>query len=311
MKQALLVGINEYPTSRLHSCVHDANELAKLLRINGDETLNFNVKVECNIKTKGHLRRMIRTLFRAVADEVVFYFSGHGYISNEGGYLLAPDCHEDDIGIPMDEILFMANESPVRSKVIILDCCYSGAFGSPQLAHSSAFIKNGITVLSSSRADEVSLEDGKHSVFTRSLLEALKGGAADIKGDITAASTYSFIEQSMGYWGQRPLFKSNVSHSTVLRKIVPRVEHTVLRSLSSLFHNPDSHYALNKSFEESNEEADSDNVKVFKNLKKLEQAGVVEPYGAPYMYHAAQNDKACQLTSLGKYYWQLAKDQLI
>lgn len=49
--------------------------------------------------------------------------------------------------------------------------------------------------------------------------QGLKGGAADIGGNITPASLYSFVDQSLGAWQQRPVFKTNISRFLPLRTI--------------------------------------------------------------------------------------------
>ena len=38
-----------------------------------------------------------------------------------------------DEGVSMDEILSLANQSKAKDKVILLDCCHSGALGTPTI----------------------------------------------------------------------------------------------------------------------------------------------------------------------------------
>ena len=47
-----------------------------------------------------------------------------------------------------------------------------------------------------------------HGLFTSLLLEALKGGAADITGHITPGGIYAYIDKALGPWEQRPVFKT-------------------------------------------------------------------------------------------------------
>jgi hypothetical protein len=60
----------------------------------------------------------------------VFYFLGHGYLNDLGGYLVTQDAANFDEGISMSDLLAMANLSQSQEVVIILDCCHSGALGS-------------------------------------------------------------------------------------------------------------------------------------------------------------------------------------
>jgi len=64
-------------------------------------------------------------------DIALFYFSGHGMITSIGGFVITTDTESYDEGVAMDEILSYANQSKAREKIIILDCCHSGAFGRP------------------------------------------------------------------------------------------------------------------------------------------------------------------------------------
>lgn len=75
--------------------------------------------------------------------------------------------------------------------------------------------------MAASQTWQASEEDAKreHGVFTDLLLQGLKGGAADISGNITPASLYSFVDQSLGAWQQRPVFKTNISQFLPIRTV--------------------------------------------------------------------------------------------
>src|SRR5262249_8388343 len=88
--------------------------------------------------TKVLLGKKVHDLF-AVGDSdiALLYFSGHGTVTSVGGYILTTDTQTYDEGVAMDEILAYANHSPAREKIIIFDCCHSGAFGSPNISGSN------------------------------------------------------------------------------------------------------------------------------------------------------------------------------
>ena len=113
---------------------------------------------------------MIRKLFEGTTDTALFYFSGHGYVDELGGYIVTPDFSENDWGVSMNDILKIANNSKqIRNKIIILDCCYSGAIGrikSESRANGESIIAEGVSILTSSLANEPSLEVNGHGVFT-------------------------------------------------------------------------------------------------------------------------------------------------
>ncbi len=49
----------------------------------------------------------------------------------------------------------------------------------------------------------------------------------------------------------------------------------------------------------------------FKILQNLVKVNLVRPVGAPHMWHAAMESKACELTILGRHYWSLVNKSLI
>ncbi len=267
---------------------------------------------------KGH----IRDLFSGDADTALFYFSGHGYLDDIGGYIVTPDFQANDEGVSMDEILTIANDSKAKNRVIILDCCHSGAFGSPKAAgNKSTHIAEGVSILTASKDDEAAMEINGHGVFTNLLLDALQGGASDLRGHITPGSIYAYIDQALGPWDQRPVFKTNITRFTSLRTVISQVPIEILRSLTEYFPSATHQVDLDPSFEVTNNSsiehkiiepyANEQNVKKFKDLQKLESVGLVVPVGEEHMYFAAMNSKSCKLTALGYHYWRLVKEKRI
>jgi hypothetical protein len=53
------------------------------------------------------------------------------------------------------------------------------------------------------------------------------------------------------------------------------------------------------------------NITVFAVLQRYVKVGLVRPVGAPHMWHAAMQNKACELTVLGEHYRQLVADGMI
>lgn len=319
MKKALVIGIDNYPTGSLNGCVNDANAIAELLQTNGDGSPNFDVLKSPNLLEKANFLDLLEKLFSGEADVALFYFAGHGSDSGDG-YLVTPDCNGRDLGVSMTEILRIANESKCKNKIIILDCCYSGKLGETGIIKGNeSFLGDGITIMTASRRDEVSMENAGHGVFTGLLLQGLKGSASDITGNITPASLYSFIDQSLGGWEQRPVFKTNISRFLPIRSIEPRVSKRILRTLSHYFPNQSDEFNLDPSFEFTNNPkvahkvvepyAIEENINKFKDLQLFESVGLIEPIGEEHMYFAAMNSKSCKLTALGLHYWRLSRDK--
>lgn len=310
MRKALAIGINDYPTSPLSGCINDASAFATTIEKNGDGSPNFSVRLETGVSTKSQLKTMIIELFEGESDIALLYFSGHGFFNELGGYVVTPDHQQNDEGVSMDEILVLANKSKAKDKIIILDCCNSGAFGSPAITgNNSAQIIEGVVVLTASRSSESAVEVNGHGIFTNLLIDALQGGAADLRGHITPGSVYAYIDQALGPWDQRPIFKTNVTRFTSLRTVSPQVPVEVLRKITEYFPEPEQEYKLDPTYEFDNKDiAVPENVAVLKNLQKLVSIGLVVPVGEEHMYYAAQNSKTCKLTALGYHYWRLVKE---
>lgn len=317
MRKALVVGIDDYPNAPLTGCINDATAVAQFLRKNGDGSPNFDVLQKDNIQTKAELKSMIKELFDSSVEIALFYFSGHGCKNDVDGYIVTPDYSKDDEGVPMTEILSIVNKSKALNKVVILDCCYSGTFGNGALSDKLTEISEGVTILTASMEDQTSRESGGHGVFTNLLLEALSGGAANINGNITPGSIYSYIDQALDAWEQRPVFKTNTHSFVKLRTVVPSIDLSILRNIVEYFPTSSSEFSLDPSFEYTNSldynhkviepYSNSKNVKIMKELQQMESVGLVKPVNEDHMYYAAMNSTGCRLTALGYHYWQLVK----
>lgn len=313
MRKALVVGIDDYPTAPLGGCVNDAHAIASVLETNGDGSPNFAVKlITCPSETvtRATLKEAIEAVFDGDSDISLFYFSGHGMISSTGGYVVTADYKKYDEGISMHDILTLANKSKSKNKVVILDCCHSGAFGTPTITGDSvAQLAEGLSVLTASRATESALEIGGSGVFTTLVVDALQGGAADLRGHVTPGSIYAYVDQALGAWDQRPIFKTNVTKFTSLRTITPPVPLATLRKICVYFPAPEDEHSLNPSYEPSDPSADPVNTAIFEDLQKLEGIGLVVPVNEDHMYYAAINSTGCRLTALGYQYWRLATEK--
>ena len=324
MKIALIVGINYYKEiAPLFGCVDDALQVRSVLERHGDGSPNFGCKVLTSANATRPIRRRdlkdgIVELFKAPAHIALFYFAGHGHIETTGGYLLGSDAAAGDEGLSLTEVLSLANSSPAQNKLIILDSCHSGIAGTPPVAGNLSALSEGLTILTASTADQYATEANGHGVFTTLLVDALRGGAANLTGDITPGSAYAHIDQSLGEWEQRPVFKTNVRQFISLRKVAPPIDIGELRRLTDLFPTRGFEFALDPSYEPEDRGRDPDlpkakieNVAKFTILQKYNRLHLVVPVGAQHMWHAAMQSKSCKLTVLGEHYRQLAEKDRI
>ena len=312
MRKALIVGIDNYlHLGDLNGCVNDACEVANVLARNADGSLNFEIKrmlstSENNIVTKNDLETAIIELFSGNDEVALFYFSGHGYTENKNGYIITSDVEKTGRnGIKMDDIMQWCNESKVKNRVLIFDCCHAGELGTDKYFNRVSIIGEGVTILSACTKGQYAIEQKGHGVFTSLLVDALNGSGADILGQITPGSIYAHIDQSLGAWSQRPVFKTNIEQFISLRQALPSISMDDLRTITSLFSNPHEELKLNPSFEPDSECPDEVNTKKFAILQKMVKVNLVVPVGEQHMYYAAMNAKSCKLTAIGVHYWNL------
>lgn len=328
MRKALIVGLDYYShIFGLRGCVNDAHSVRAVLERNADGTLNFpaphvltSTAADQDVP-KAVIKDAVRQLFSDDSDIALLYFAGHGFIDSTGGFLCASDCNGIDDGLPLGEIMTLANQSKARNKVIILDSCHSGVAGNNALATGVAEISEGVTILTASTADQSSYETPSAGVFTSLFVDALNGAAANLVGEITPGSVYAHIDQSLGPWTQRPVFKTNVKTFVSLRRTEPPIALADLQSLKKHFLHPYHQFRLDPSFEperSSDERRDSSipepnplNTAVFAVLQRYTRVNLVRPVDAPHMWHAAMQSKSCELTVLGQHYWNLVDKGLI
>lgn len=202
---AILVATDVYSDSTFQQLAApgaDARALADVLR---DPAIGgYEVIVLVNAPA-AHVARQIELAFTQARknDVVLLYFSGHG-IKDETGqlYLTATDSEHQlprSTTVAAQFIREQLDRSICRRKIVLLDCCFGGAFprGYTHRANETVHVHDqlggrGCAVLTASTALEYAYEingseqipaGGSRSVFTGVVVEALRTGAADLDGD--------------------------------------------------------------------------------------------------------------------------------
>jgi len=213
-RRALVVASYQYSDPGLRQLTapaHDAEALASVLEdrdIAGFEVATLvnephHVVGEAIADFYGKARR---------DDLTLLYFTGHGVKDDEGRlYLAMANTRRDALmftAISAAQLNDAMESSPSRRKVLVLDCCYSGAFPAGRTAKADEGVQTlerfqgrGRAVLTASDATQYAFEgndvrgSGTASVFTRYLVEALTTGAADLDedGDIALDELYSYV----------------------------------------------------------------------------------------------------------------------
>lgn len=331
MKKALVVGIDNYdPPNQLSGCVNDAVELSALLETNGDGSPNFDVRRIISSEgpvTSEKLHEAIGELFTGDAETVVLYFAGHGIMDDEtnNGHLVTQDGKNPNWGISLSGVIQQANKAHprIKSTVILLDSCQSGFAGEVSgLGESGnvSHIGNGVTILTACHRQGFAAETNGHGKFTDIMIDGLNGAASDVIGRITPASLYAHVDQTLGAWEQRPIYKANVQSFVTLREVSPKVPKEVLRRLPQYFPTASHVFKLDPSFEpDRGEEAQNladipvhdDNVRIYRELQKCHQHGLVTPTEHEFMWHTAVYSGGVRLTATGAHYRRLAEKKKI
>jgi Caspase domain len=332
MRKALIVGIDYYEhIAPLRGCVNDAHSVKAVIERNADGTVNFVTPRLItgtgpnDIVTRKELKDAVRELFADKSDIALFYFAGHGYIEDTGGFLCAGDCKDGDDGLSLNDVMTIAKSSPATNKVIILDSCHGGIAGDRSDLKGFAEIVSGMTILTASTADQYAMESGgliPGGVFTSLLVDALSGAAANLVGDVTPGSVYAHIDQSLGPWaGQRPVFKTNVQTFVSLREAAAPIPLQDLLALATYFPDPSYQYPLDPAYEPERSEEQKQDASIpppdpkknaiFATLQKYVKVNLVRPVDAPHMWHAAMQSKSCELTVLGEHYRNLVANKMI
>ena len=223
-KHALLIGVSTYgegltpiPSARL-----DVAALAEVLRDPQLGGFPSEQVVVLQDPQRTPMERAVELLFanRDPEDLLLLYFSGHGFRDDQRQLLLS--CSESrkfgegrERGkVQQSTTLraaqlreYMKNSS--NYQLLILDCCFSGAFAEGMAAkddgglHLEDFGGEGRAVLTSSASIETSSapEAGEGlSVYTRFLVEGILTGAADRqqRGFVDAEDLHLYVSRRVG-----------------------------------------------------------------------------------------------------------------
>ena len=212
---ALIIATDQYEDKGLRQLTSPARDAEALAQTLEDAAIgNFNVQTLLN-KPSYEVRKEIEGFFidKERNDLLLLYFSCHG-IKDEDGHLCY--CSIDTSGkrllstaIESDFVNKVMQRSRSRKQVLLLDCCYSGAFARGDLAKAAdkvvgtkaRFDGKGRVVITASDAVQYALEGGhvegkaELSVFTSSLVHGLKTGEADRDGDgyVSLDELYDYV----------------------------------------------------------------------------------------------------------------------
>ena len=155
------------------------------------------------------LGRRIRSAVSQAKDLLLVYFVGHGLIGGKRHelYLALPDSEleaPEFNSLEFDKIRSAVLDSQARTKIVILDCCFSGRAITGGMADSVTAVTgqievDGTYVLTSAQRDQVALvlPGEEHTAFTGRLLRLLREGVAGGPELLTIDDIYRNLLLSM------------------------------------------------------------------------------------------------------------------
>lgn len=310
-KKALFIGIDHYLENPLSGCCNDARSLARLFGYHASGERNFYSDFLLSSSgeiTNGKIRQKLQVCLNSPIEEFVVYFSGHVRVTEFGFYFHTMSPEE---GISFQEIMESINRSSIPQITIVLDCCFSGGLANlPLLEKEVALVKRGLSILASSHHSKPSIQSEGRGAFTSLLIDALKGDAADMLGNIFLSNIFPFISTRAAIQGHPPVIKSYSIKPQLVRKAKPQIALQILRRLALYFMEEDE-FPLDLSYERSVDPRNYEKEKILEHLRLFRNEGLIKPYGAKSIYEAMVHKRRCILTDKGKYYKKLIEEQFI
>ncbi|GET38221.1 caspase, EACC1-associated type [Microseira wollei] len=201
-KVALLIGVSEYG-SGLNPLPGAAKDVEAMQRILQHPEMGCFTSVKQLINPERQaMEEAIETLFSGCQkdDLALLFFTGHGVKDESGKLYFATRTTRKNIqgelikatAVAASFVQDVMSDSRSKRQVVILDCCFSGAFAEGWSAKDDGSVNlqaqlggEGRAVLTSSTSTQYSFEQKELdlSTYTHYLVEGIETGAADLDND--------------------------------------------------------------------------------------------------------------------------------
>jgi uncharacterized caspase-like protein len=201
-KFALLIGVSEYEPG-LNPLPAAVKDVAAFQRILQDSEMGGFDEVKTLINPDAQsMQYAIETLFTGHSkdDLELLFFSGHGIKDDSNNLHFATQITRKNpkgnlilsTAVPAGFVREVMKNSRTKRQVIILDCCFSGAFDPALQSKDDGSVDltaqlgaEGRVVLTSSSSTQYSFEQkgSELSLYTRYLVEGIETGAGDLDED--------------------------------------------------------------------------------------------------------------------------------
>jgi hypothetical protein len=215
-REALILATGRYDDPRLRALRSPAQDAKALAEVLADPAIGDFVVEQVIDGDERTVRRTLHRFFkdRTRKDVLLVHVSCHGIKDDDGNLFFATsETTMDDLAVTAVPSTFLREqmeECRAQAIVLMLDCCYAGAFAPGAKGDEGVHLKErlegkGRVILTASNSIEYSWEgeelsgEGTPSVFTAAVLEGLRSGDADLDGDgvIRPGELYSYIWDRM------------------------------------------------------------------------------------------------------------------
>jgi hypothetical protein len=211
--RVILIGTSKYHDKKLPDLPEVSRNVSDLVAVLTDPLDGIVQESNCDvIADEGDIRligRKLRDSARQAEDLLLVYYSGHGLIGGRRHdlYLGLPDSEwagPEFNSLEFEKLRSAVLDSTAATKIIILDCCFSGRAATEAMTGSgsaelSQIEVDGSYVLTSAHRDQLSLiiPGEEHTAFTGRLIQLLRNGVPDGPEVLTIDDLYRQLSSTM------------------------------------------------------------------------------------------------------------------
>ncbi|MFC9679022.1 Hsp70 family protein [Streptomyces sp. NPDC056948] len=222
--RALIIANSTYDDDHFATLPAATADAAALAEVLGAPAIGgFEVERLVDVPQRPAMRALESLFTKAARDDLLLlHLSLHGWKDTRGRlHFIMRDTELDYLratAVPAEVLGDWMGASLCRRIVVLLDCCYSGAFpmnslrrdaGTPTVDVAEPFSGNGRVVLTASTALQYAYEGEREvrhsrapaqpSVFTSAVVRGLRDGSADLDGDglISVEELYEYVHEQV------------------------------------------------------------------------------------------------------------------
>lgn len=223
----LSIGVSDYPSPSMTKLNYAAKDAADFINVIQNSNLDIygglkSELIDNSKATRSNIERGMSNLVKSVnqGDVVFLFFSGHGVRDGGNAYYMSYDADGNEPYTGVDFAMINRNLIKLKDKqckvVLFMDACHSGMlYGGKGMDNEITFSEPGIIGFYSSTASQESAEakSDENGVFTKAVLDGLKGAAKNKSGEITTLTLQNYINEKVkaaSSGRQSPIVENNL-----------------------------------------------------------------------------------------------------